>query len=77
MCREKLVGVINVQHRQAQFYSRRDIQLITVIGYLVGAEIKMARLQAENWKSAKELKSLKETIAGSNRDSTLDSQKTP
>jgi signal transduction protein with GAF and PtsI domain len=53
MCREKLVGVINVQHKQAHFHSRRDIQLISVIGYLIGAEIEMARLEAENIKLSK------------------------
>ncbi len=50
MCREKVVGVINVQHRQPHFHSRRDVQLISVIGYLVGAEIELARLEAENAK---------------------------
>jgi uroporphyrinogen-III synthase len=48
MCREKLVGVINVQHKQGHFHSRRDIQLISVIGFLIGAEIELARLEAEN-----------------------------
>lgn len=47
MCRDKLVGVINVQHRQPKFHSRRDMQLISVIGYLVGAEIELVRLEAE------------------------------
>lgn len=56
MSRQKLVGVINVQHKQPHFHSRRDTQLISVIGYLVGAEIELARLEAENWKYAKELR---------------------
>ena len=59
MSRERLVGVINVQHRQPHFHSRRDVQLISVIGYLIGAEIEMARLQAENWKFSKELRTRK------------------
>ena len=59
MCRERLVGVINVQHRQPHFHSRRDIQLISVIGYLVGAEVELARLEAENWKYSRELRTRK------------------
>ncbi len=48
LSRGKLVGVINLQHRQPQEYSRKDIQLISMIGFLVGAEIEMARLEEEN-----------------------------
>jgi uroporphyrinogen-III synthase len=47
MCRQKLVGVINVQHRKVHIHSRRDIQLISVIGYLLGAEIELSRLEEE------------------------------
>jgi uroporphyrinogen-III synthase len=39
MSRGKLVGVINVQHRQPHSHSRREIQVISMIGFLVGAEI--------------------------------------
>jgi uroporphyrinogen-III synthase len=46
--RGRLVGVINVQHRQPHAHSRREIQLIAMIGFLVGAEIEMARLETEN-----------------------------
>jgi len=53
MCREKLVGVINVQHKQAHFHSRRDIQLISVIGFLIGAEIELARLEEQAAGSSK------------------------
>lgn len=55
ICRDRLVGVINVQHRNPHIHSRRDIQLISVIGYLVGAEIELARLEAENWKFSRQL----------------------
>jgi len=58
-CRERLVGVINVQHKQPHFHSRRDIQLISVIGYLIGAEIELARLETENWRLSKQLQSPK------------------
>ena len=48
LSRGKLVGVINLQHRQPHEHSRREIQVISTIGFLVGAEIEMARLEGEN-----------------------------
>lgn len=48
LSRGKLVGVINVQHRQPHTHSQREMQLISTVGFLVGAEIEMARLEAEN-----------------------------
>jgi uroporphyrinogen-III synthase len=48
LSRGKLVGVINLQHRRPHDHSRQDIQLISTIGFLVGAEIEMARLEVEN-----------------------------
>ena len=48
LSRGKLVGVINLQHRQPHEHGRREIQLISMIGFLVGAEIEMARLEGEN-----------------------------
>jgi signal transduction protein with GAF and PtsI domain len=48
LSRGKLVGVINLQHRQPHNHSRREMQLISTIGFLVGAEIETARLEVEN-----------------------------
>ena len=48
LSRGKLVGVINLQHREPHTYSQREIRLISTIGFLVGAEIEMARLEGEN-----------------------------
>lgn len=48
MCRGRVVGVINLQHRLPHVYKRRQIQLISTIGFLVGAEIEMARLEEAN-----------------------------
>jgi len=59
LCRDKLVGVINVQHREFHIHSQKDIQLISTIGFLVGAEIEMARLEEENWKLSRELQTSK------------------
>jgi uroporphyrinogen-III synthase len=57
--RGKLVGVINLQHRQPHEHSRRDIQLISTIGFLVGAEIEMARLETENTQLSERLETRK------------------
>lgn len=54
-CRGRLVGVINLQHRQPHTYDRRQIQLISTIGFLVGAEIEMARLEEKNSQLSEEL----------------------
>jgi signal transduction protein with GAF and PtsI domain len=48
LCRKKLAGVINIQHRKPHEYSERAIRLISTIGFLVGGEIEMARLECEN-----------------------------
>jgi uroporphyrinogen-III synthase len=41
------VGVINVQHKKQHEHTQREIQLLSTIGFLVGAEIEMARLEME------------------------------
>ena len=47
LCRGKLVGVINVQHRQPYYHTPYEVQMISTIGFLVGGEIEMARLESE------------------------------
>ncbi len=59
LCRGRLVGVINVQHRESHQHSRREIRLISLIGYLVGAEIEMARMESENEQLAHQLETRK------------------
>src|SRR5262245_30391863 len=59
LSRGKLVGVINLQHSQPHDYSRQDIQLISTIGFLVGAEIEMARLECENSQLSERLETRK------------------
>src|SRR6187431_1012130 len=59
LSRSKLVGVINLQHRQPHEYSRSDIQLISTIGFLVGAEIETARLEVENTQLSERLETRK------------------
>jgi putative methionine-R-sulfoxide reductase with GAF domain len=48
LSRGRLVGVINLQHRDPHRYSDRQIRIISAVGFLVGAEIEMARLESEN-----------------------------
>jgi uroporphyrinogen-III synthase len=47
LARGHLVGVINVQHRQPHHYTPWEVQTISTVGFLVGAEIEMARLESE------------------------------
>src|SRR5271168_5353869 len=59
LCRDKLVGVINLQHRQPHTYSQREVQMISTIGFLVGAEIEITRLESENLHLSEELEARK------------------
>lgn len=47
LARGRLVGVINVQHRQPHHYTPWEVQTISMVGFLVGAEIEMASLESE------------------------------
>jgi signal transduction protein with GAF and PtsI domain len=47
LSRGKVVGVINVQHRNQHHYSSRQVRLISTVGFLVGAELELARLESE------------------------------
>ena len=47
LCRDRLVGVINLQHVRPHVHTPREIELISNIGLLVGAEIEMARLEEQ------------------------------
>jgi len=48
LSRGRLVGVINLQHRDPHRYTDRQIRLISAMGLLVGAEIELARLESAN-----------------------------
>jgi signal transduction protein with GAF and PtsI domain len=50
LSRDRLVGVINLQHREPYLHSQREISLVAVIGFLVGPEIERAILEAEKAK---------------------------
>ncbi len=59
LCRGRIVGVINLQHIRPHLYRQRDIRLITTLGFLVGAEIEMARLETENFALSEQLETRK------------------
>lgn len=46
--RGQVVGVINLQNREASTYSEREIEIVSTVGFLTGAEIEMARLDEQN-----------------------------
>jgi uroporphyrinogen-III synthase len=48
MCRKRVVGAINLQHRRPHVYKLKEIRLISAIGFLVGAEIELARMEEVN-----------------------------
>ncbi len=57
--RGKLVGVINLQHRLPHMHTRREIALVTTIGYLVGSEIELARMEDQVTALAQQLETRK------------------
>jgi signal transduction protein with GAF and PtsI domain len=59
LCRGRLVGVMNLQHREPHVYSPRDIRLLSTVGFLAGAEIELARLETENSDLSQQLETRK------------------
>jgi signal transduction protein with GAF and PtsI domain len=59
MCRGRVVGVINLQHRQHHAYRRREIRTIATIGFLVGSEMELARLEDANLTLSEQLRTRK------------------
>jgi uroporphyrinogen-III synthase len=59
LCATRVVGVINLQHRLSYHHSEVEIRLLSLIGFLVGAEIERARLDTENLQLADRLETRK------------------
>jgi uroporphyrinogen-III synthase len=59
LCRSKLVGVINLQHRRPYYHTENEVRLLTAIGHLVGSELERARLETENLQLSDRLESRK------------------
>lgn len=60
LCRGKLIGVINLQHRKPYYHTEQEVRLLTAAGYLVGAELERARLESENLELSDRLESRKQ-----------------
>jgi GAF domain-containing protein len=48
LARKELVGVINLQHRRPRRYSLREVKLLSTVGYLLGIDIGISRLESQN-----------------------------
>jgi uroporphyrinogen-III synthase len=59
VCASKVVGVINLQHRLSYKHSTNEVRLLSMLGFLVGAEIERARLETENAQLAGRLETRK------------------
>jgi len=57
--RGRLVGVMNLQHREQHVYTERDIHLLSTVGSLAGAEIELARLETQNSDLSQQLETRK------------------
>jgi uroporphyrinogen-III synthase len=59
LCASKVVGVMNLQHRNSYQHTTNEVRLLSTIGYLVGAEVERARLENENAQLAGRLEARK------------------
>jgi uroporphyrinogen-III synthase len=59
LCASRVVGVINLQHRLSYHHSTSEVRLLSMLGFLVGAEIERARLETENVQLAGRLETRK------------------
>ena len=57
--RGRLVGVMNLQHRDSHVYTKREIGLLATVGSLAGAEIELARLETQNSELSQQLETRK------------------
>jgi uroporphyrinogen-III synthase len=57
--RGRLVGVMNLQHRDPHVYTEREIGLLATVGSLAGAEIELARLETQNSELSQQLETRK------------------
>ncbi|HSU18307.1 MAG TPA: ANTAR domain-containing protein, partial [Acidobacteriaceae bacterium] len=48
VCANRIVGVLNLQHREPYVHTDLQRRLVSTIGVLVGAEVERARLETEN-----------------------------
>ncbi len=55
----RVIGVLNLQHREGREHSQHEIKLVSTIGHLVGAEVERARLDSEVAKLTGQLRTRK------------------
>jgi signal transduction protein with GAF and PtsI domain len=48
LARKELVGMINLQHHQPRRYSVREVNLLSLVGLLLGADIGISRFETQN-----------------------------
>ena len=48
LARKELVGVINLQHHRPRRYSLQEVKLLSSVGFLLGADIGISRLESQN-----------------------------
>jgi uroporphyrinogen-III synthase len=73
----KVVGVINLQHQKPYQHTADQLRLLSMIGFLVGAEIERARLDLENIQLSERLETrrvIDKAKAILQRDLSLDEQ---
>ena len=59
LCASKVVGVMNLQHQMSYQHTANEIRLLSMLGFLVGAEIERTRLETENAQLAERLETRK------------------
>jgi uroporphyrinogen-III synthase len=59
LCAGNVVGVINVQHRLSYRHTEQEVRMMSLLGFLVGAEIERARLESENLQLSERLETRK------------------
>src|ERR1700690_1745732 len=64
LARKELVGVINLRHRQPRRYSIREVKLLSAVGRLLGAGIRLSGLESQNSDLLMELETRKLVARG-------------
>jgi uroporphyrinogen-III synthase len=59
LCASKVVGVMNLQHRLSYQHTTNEVRLLSMLGFLVGAEVERSRLETENAQLAGRLETRK------------------
>src|SRR5258706_5567160 len=58
LVRNRVAGVINVQHRQPHFHTGGEMELLTTVGEQVGSLVALASLGREQWNTSRMLETI-------------------